>query len=125
MGVASPVLPALAHTLNVPRRGVGWGVNPGRSGSSRSFCHTLDAAGVVGGGVAGAEPPHKGGPNRPDRPNARGEGREKPALASSGVTHQIRLSSCVSSIFSSLLRHQDLNRIDALVRAAAIFDPRQ
>ena len=23
---------------------------------------------VVGGGVAGAEPPHKGGPNRPDRP---------------------------------------------------------
>ena len=22
---------------------------------------------VVGGGVAGAEPPHKGGPNRPDR----------------------------------------------------------
>ena len=49
-------------------RGVGWGVNPGRSGSSRSFCHTLDAAGVVGGGVAGAEPPHKGGPNRPDRP---------------------------------------------------------
>jgi len=27
------------------------------------------------GGVAGAEPPHKGGPNRPDRPKARREGR--------------------------------------------------
>ena len=26
--------------------------------------------GVLGGGVAGAEPPHKGGPNRPDRPTA-------------------------------------------------------
>jgi len=23
---------------------------------------------LLGGGVAGAEPPHKGGPNRPDRP---------------------------------------------------------
>ena len=28
---------------------------------------------VVGGGVAGAEPPHKGGPNRPDRPNCSGQ----------------------------------------------------
>jgi len=25
------------------------------------------------GGVAGAEPPHKGGPNRPDRPNCSGQ----------------------------------------------------
>ena len=65
-----PRLPlhALAHTWNLPRCGVGWGVNPGRSGSSRSFFHSLGAAGVFGGGVAGAEPPHKGGPNRPDRP---------------------------------------------------------
>ena len=51
----------------------GVGVNPGRSGSSRSICHSLGAAGVFGGGVAGAEPPHKGGPNRPDRPENRGE----------------------------------------------------
>ena len=29
---------------------------------------TKSARHVVGGGVAGAEPPHKGGPNRPDRP---------------------------------------------------------
>ena len=25
---------------------------------------------LLAGGVAGAEPPHKGGPNRPDRPTA-------------------------------------------------------
>ena len=29
---------------------------------------TRSTTDVVGGGVAGAEPPHKGGPNRPDRP---------------------------------------------------------
>ena len=29
---------------------------------------TRSATDVVGGGVAGAEPPHKGGPTRPDRP---------------------------------------------------------
>ena len=68
VGVASPVLPALAHTWNLPRRGMGG--KPGRSGSSRSYCHTLDAAGGFRGGVAGAEPPHKGGPNRPDRTTA-------------------------------------------------------
>ena len=31
---------------------------------------TRSARHVVGGGVAGAEPPHKGGPNRPDRTTA-------------------------------------------------------
>ena len=34
---------------------------------------TRSARHVVGGGVAGAEPPHKGGPNRPDRPNCSGQ----------------------------------------------------
>ncbi len=28
---------------------------------------------LLGGGVAGAPPPHKGGPNRPDRPNCSGQ----------------------------------------------------
>ena len=32
------------------------------------YRHTVDEACCWGGGVAGAEPPHKGGPNRPDRP---------------------------------------------------------
>ena len=35
---------------------------------TRSNIDTRSARHVVGGGVAGAEPPHKGGPNRPDRP---------------------------------------------------------
>ena len=34
--------------------------------------HPVDEAGL-GGGVAGAEPPHKGGPNRPDRPKGSGQ----------------------------------------------------
>ena len=34
----------------------------------------VDEACCRRGGVAGAEPPHKGGPNRPDRPEGRGEG---------------------------------------------------
>jgi len=85
MGVASPVLPALAHTWNLPGRGVGCGVKPGRSGSSRSFCHSLGAAGVFGGGVAGAEPPHKGGPTRPDRPEKQGLGIRGQGLVKTAI----------------------------------------
>ena len=52
-----------------------WGVKPGRRGTPTSnWPHTRYGADRRG-GVAGAEPPHKGGPNRPDRPNARREGR--------------------------------------------------
>ena len=32
------------------------------------YRHLVDKACCRRGGVAGAEPPHKGGPNRPDRP---------------------------------------------------------
>ena len=51
------------------RRGVGGSsVAAGRQGR---ITRTLAAAGGFRrGGVAGAEPPHKGGPNRPDRPTA-------------------------------------------------------
>ncbi len=45
------------------------------------YRHQVDEGCCRRGGVAGAEPPHKGGPNRPDRPKARrewrGERREK------------------------------------------------
>ena len=34
------------------------------------YRHQVDEACCRRGGVAGAEPPHKGGPNRPDRPTA-------------------------------------------------------
>ena len=49
-----------------PRRGVGG--SSVAAGGQRHITHTLAAAGGFRGGVAGAEPPHKGGPNRPDRP---------------------------------------------------------
>ena len=50
-----------------PRRGVR-GSSVAAGGQGR-IAHTLAAAGGFRrGGVAGAEPPHKGGPNRPDRP---------------------------------------------------------
>ena len=45
-------------------------------GETRSIGHMLriETPGrrgmLLGGGVAGAEPPHKGGPNRPDRTTA-------------------------------------------------------
>ncbi len=39
--------------------------------------HTCCGGGFRRGGVAGAEPPHKGGPNRPDRPKKRGESEEE------------------------------------------------
>ena len=38
--------------------------------------HTVGEACCRRGGVAGAEPPHKGGPNRPDRPKERGKREE-------------------------------------------------
>ena len=41
-----------------------------RLGICRQCRHQVDEACCRRGGVAGAEPPHKGGPNRPDRPTA-------------------------------------------------------
>ena len=46
-----------------------------RSGTCHRYRHPVDEGCCRRGGVAGAEPPHKGGPNRPDRPNARREWR--------------------------------------------------
>ncbi len=40
----------------------------GRLGTCYEYRHQVDEACCRRGGVAGAEPPHKGGPNRPDRP---------------------------------------------------------
>ena len=39
-----------------------------RLGTHHQCRHPVDQACCRRGGVAGAEPPHKGGPNRPDRP---------------------------------------------------------
>ncbi len=39
-----------------------------RLGTCYEYRHPVDEACCRRGGVAGAEPPHKGGPNRPDRP---------------------------------------------------------
>ena len=39
-----------------------------RSGTCYEYRHPVDEACCRRGGVAGAEPPHKGGPTRPDRP---------------------------------------------------------
>ena len=44
-----------------------------RLGTCHQYRHQVGEACCRRGGVAGAEPPHKGGPNRPDRPNARRE----------------------------------------------------
>ena len=65
----------------------GWGVEarPPRDDNFRLATHSMRRG--QGGGVAGAEPPHKGGPNRPDRPKNRRLRREKTSLASSGVAH--------------------------------------
>ena len=43
-------------------------VNPTRAGTRPESRHQVGEACCRRGGVAGAEPPHKGGPNRPDRP---------------------------------------------------------
>ena len=60
-------------------RGVGWRSSFGWA--RVQYRHQVRRGMLLAGGVAGAEPPHKGGPNRPDRPNARrewrGERREK------------------------------------------------
>ena len=73
MGVASPVLPAAGtFSESARRRGEAWA----DTGRQFRIAHLLATTrGCRRGGVAGAEPPHKGGPNRPDRPNARREGR--------------------------------------------------
>ncbi len=39
-----------------------------RLGTCHQCRHTVGEGCCRRGGVAGAEPPHKGGPNRPDRP---------------------------------------------------------
>ena len=39
-----------------------------RLGTCYKYRHPVDQGCCRRGGVAGAEPPHKGGPNRPDRP---------------------------------------------------------
>ena len=44
------------------------------------LAHTR-CGGCFRGGVAGAEPPHKGGPNRPDRPNATRENSVNASLS--------------------------------------------
>ena len=45
-----------------------------RLGTCYEYRHQVDEACCRRGGVAGAEPPHKGGPNRPDRPGLQGLG---------------------------------------------------
>ncbi len=44
-----------------------------RLGTCYESRHQVGEACCRRGGVAGAEPPHKGGPNRPDRPNCSGQ----------------------------------------------------
>ena len=50
----------------------GWGEVRSQRVDKVELAHT-GCGGRVRGGVAGAEPPHKGGPNRPDRTKARRE----------------------------------------------------
>ena len=50
--------------MGLARRGLAKHLRVG----TRPNVDTRSTRHVVGGGVAGAEPPHKGGPNRPDRP---------------------------------------------------------
>ena len=62
------------HKAGTYGSGTGDGVKHGRRETTTSYYpHTRYGVNMAG-GVAGAEPPHKGGPNRPDRPNA---GREE------------------------------------------------
>ena len=70
-------LPRLAclrwHILGICQ-GEGCGGSPAAARSQLRITHTPATARTgLGGGVAGAEPPHKGGPNRPDRPNCSGQ----------------------------------------------------
>ena len=48
----------------------GGGARHLRLGTCHQYRHLVDEACCRTGGVAGAEPPHKGGPNRPDRTTA-------------------------------------------------------
>ena len=48
--------------------------NPSRAGTRPEYRHQVGEACCRRGGVAGAEPPPKGGPNRPDRPRLQGLG---------------------------------------------------
>ena len=69
----------------------GWGDVLAAAGRQLRIALTLAAArGCRTGGVAGAEPPHKGGPKA--RPPKRRVRREKTSLASYGFAHRIRLS---------------------------------
>ena len=51
--------------MGLARRGL---AKPRRLGTFHQCRHQVDEACCRRGGVAGAKPPHKGGPNRPDRP---------------------------------------------------------
>ena len=58
-----------------------------RLGTCHQYRHPVDEACCRRGGVAGAEPPHKGGPNRPDRPELQGLG-----AGGQGIETALRLS---------------------------------
>ncbi len=50
------------------KRATMWGMHGSQRVDKVILPHTRCGGGCRRGGVAGAEPPHKGGPNRPDRP---------------------------------------------------------
>ena len=60
------------HKAGIYRENIGLGgrglAKPFRPGTCHEYRHRVGEACFRRGGVAGAEPPHKGGPNRPDRP---------------------------------------------------------
>ena len=60
------------HILGICQE-AGWGVKPGRSGSSRSYCHTLDAAGGLGGALRGRSPRTREGRIGPTAHNCSGQ----------------------------------------------------
>ena len=123
-----------APTRGAPTGGVGLEglglTNLCRVGTCHEYRYTVDEACCRRGGVAGAEPPHKGGPNRPDRTTAvvggqwsvvsdcgdwlriggavrreeRGERRERNWLAFFGVAHWMRMSRCAKCERSFLFR---------------------
>ena len=64
-----------------------------RLGTWHQYRHPVDKACCRRGGVAGAEPPHKGGPKRPDRPKIQGLGaRGQGLVVSDGNTFDSELS---------------------------------
>ena len=69
---ALPRLSCLRRHILGTWQDAGWGKH-GRRGTPTSYYPHTGCGARFRGGVAGAEPPHKGGPNRPDRPENRGE----------------------------------------------------